>query len=101
MFNTRVRDSAFMRRLAQNSPMAPMAAPLFIGQGLSDDLVFPVVQDAYVATRCAAGQRLLYKRYDGLDHLSLVAPDSALSADLLAWSRARLAGEDARSNCPE
>jgi hypothetical protein len=90
----------FARRLAENVPRGPFAAPLFIAQGDTDDLVLPRVQASYVAARCAAGQPLLYRRYAGLDHLSLVAPASPLTDDLIAWSADRLAGRPAPANCP-
>jgi alpha-beta hydrolase superfamily lysophospholipase len=87
-------------RLRQNTPTATIPAPLFIAQGEADDLVFPSVQLNYVRARCAAGQALDYRSYAKRDHLSLVAPDSALTADLLAWSIDRFNGKPASTNCP-
>lgn len=86
-------------RLAENTPRQPIAAPVLIAQGQADDLVLPAVQDSYVAARCAAGQPIDYRTYAGLDHLSLVAPDSAAGSDLIAWSRDRFAGRNATSTC--
>jgi alpha-beta hydrolase superfamily lysophospholipase len=99
VFRAAALDGPFAVRLRQNSPTGPISAPLFIGQGVNDDLVFPAVQDAYVKFRCAAGQQLDYRRYNGLDHLSIVAPDGALSSDLLEWSRERLAGTAFQAQC--
>jgi acetyl esterase/lipase len=89
----------FGARLKQNTPTLPIAAPLFLAQGLSDDLVFPSVQDAYVKSRCPINPSLDYRRYEGRDHISLVANDSPLTNDLLSWSRARFAGEAISSSC--
>lgn len=87
-------------RLAANVPTGPVPAPLLIAQGGADSLITAADQDGYVAARCAAGQALDYRTYPGRDHLGLVAPDSALVPELLAWTRARLAGEPAADTCP-
>ncbi len=86
-------------RLRQNIPTGRIEAPLFIGQGLADPLVLPSVQKNYVKGRCAAGQGLDYRTYAGRDHLSLVAADSPLIPDLVAWTTARLAGDPAPTDC--
>lgn len=87
-------------RLLENTPLGPIAAPVLIAQGQLDDLVLPEVQQRFVASRCAAGQPIEHRIYDGLDHISLVAKASPLGADLIEWSRARLAGRPAVDNCP-
>lgn len=86
-------------RLAQNTPTRAIRVPVLIAQGKADDLVVAVVQERYVASRCAAGQHLDYRTYAGRDHISLVAPDSPLTSELLAWTRERLAGIAAGGNC--
>jgi alpha-beta hydrolase superfamily lysophospholipase/uncharacterized membrane protein HdeD (DUF308 family) len=85
--------------LRANSPTGAIAAPLLIAQGGDDRLVPPAAQAHFVASRCAAGQALEYRVYPGLDHLPLVAPASPLTAELVAWTRARLAGEAAKNSC--
>lgn len=87
-------------RLQQNTPSAPIAAPVLIAQGATDDLVLPDIQQRYVAARCTAGQRIDYREYPSLDHISLVGPTSPLGTDLITWSRDRLAGLPATGNCP-
>jgi acetyl esterase/lipase len=86
-------------RLAQNTPSGPIAAPVMIAQGEIDDLVLPRVQQAYVAARCAGGQAIAYRTYAGRDHVSLVALDSPLGADLVAWTRDRFGGKPATPTC--
>lgn len=86
-------------RLQQNTPNRKIAVPLLIAQGQADDLVLPDVQTRYVAARCAAGQPIDYRAYAGRDHLSLVAADSPLSVDLVAWTRDRLASRPATTAC--
>lgn len=73
---------------------------MFITQGSRDDLVLPEIQRRYVSERCASGQPLLYRIYDGLDHVSLVGKNSPLAEDLVAWTRERFAGRSAATNCP-
>jgi hypothetical protein len=80
--------SALGARLHENSPNGPLPQP-----------VLPHVQDDWVRRRCAAGQVIDYRRYAGLDHLSLVAPRSAPSADLIAWTADRLEGHAAPTGC--
>ncbi|ALO66127.1 hypothetical protein AS189_05990 [Arthrobacter alpinus] len=79
----------------------PLPVPLFVAQGETDTLVIPAVQDKYVAARCAAGQKLMYKKYAGKDHLGVVTEGSPLLVDLIDWSKVRIAGAAAESNCSE
>lgn len=89
---------AFGKRLRENVPTGRIEAPLLIGQGLSDPLVLPAVQQGYVEARRAAGQELLYLTYPGRDHVGVVQPDSPLVPDLIAWTQDRFAGRPAPSN---
>lgn len=90
---------ALGRRLLENSPVRPIMQPLFIAQGLADDLVLPSVQARFVNQRCGAGQELEFRRYSGRDHLSILAADSPLVPDLLAWTQDRLTGIPVRGGC--
>lgn len=76
-----------------NEYIAPMAR--------TDTLVVPAVQDAYVKGRCAAGQELLRKSYEGKGHMGLVLPGSPLPGDLLAWTQDRIASLEFVGNCDE
>ena len=69
---------AVAKRFAENAPVRPIAAPLLVAQGLGDGLVLPTLTEAFVTSRCAAGQRLDYWTFSGLDHAGLVHPDSPL-----------------------
>ncbi|MDF9875606.1 lipase family protein [Cellulosimicrobium cellulans] len=86
-------------RLAENVPTGPVAAPLLVAQGASDTLILPMTQEAYVGARCAAGQPVDYRTYQGRDHVGLVQADSALAPDLVRWTEARLAGEPPTPTC--
>jgi uncharacterized membrane protein HdeD (DUF308 family)/alpha-beta hydrolase superfamily lysophospholipase len=103
LFDSIFRQDALAGRfgalLRANSPTGTIAAPVLIAQGAADRLVLPAMQARFVASRCAAGQALEYRVYPGLDHMPLVAPASPLTAELVAWTRARLAGEAAKNSC--
>jgi alpha-beta hydrolase superfamily lysophospholipase len=101
MFRQDPTRGALGTRLAQNTPDRPLPQPVLIAQGLADDLVLPDVQRRFVRQRCAAGQVVAFRGYEGLDHLSVVAPDSPLTGDLLQWTRDRIAGSPAPAACRE
>lgn len=101
IFQSPPGEGALGERLTQNTPDRSLPQPLLIAQGLSDDLVLPAIQTAFVQRRCGAGQTLEYRRYVGRDHLSLVAPDSPLTSDLVAWTKERIAGTPAPRGCGE
>lgn len=86
-------------RLAQNTPASIIPAPVLIAQGEIDDLVIPDVQKRYVAARCSAGQKIDFRTYPGRDHVSVVAEDSPLTPELIAWTRDRFAGKPDDGNC--
>jgi pimeloyl-ACP methyl ester carboxylesterase len=92
-------DGAFGRLLRENTPSAPISAPLLVAQGTADVLIPPGVQETWVAGRCAAGQAIDYREYDGQTHTSLIVPASPLMDDLVQWARDRLAGKPAHGNC--
>lgn len=87
-------------KLRENSVTADIDYPLFVAQGLADQLVLPTMQEQWVAQRCAAGQAMEYREYPGLDHLPLVADDSPLTDDLLAWAEDRLTHKRPINTCP-
>jgi uncharacterized membrane protein HdeD (DUF308 family) len=86
-------------RLAENVPRGPIEAPLLVGQGAIDPLVTPSAQAGFVQQRCAAGYPVDYRTYAGEDHLSVVAPDSPLIPELIAWTQDRLDGKPATPTC--
>jgi hypothetical protein len=86
-------------RLDANVPRLPVPSPLLIMQGRADTLVLPDVQDRYVQARCDAGQAMEYRTYAGRDHLSVLAADSPLVEDLIAWTRDRFASVPGPDGC--
>jgi uncharacterized membrane protein HdeD (DUF308 family)/alpha-beta hydrolase superfamily lysophospholipase len=100
IFSTDLATDPLLARLEENVPTAPIEAPLLLAQGASDQLVLPSVQADYVAARCADGQAIDYREYEGLDHVPLVEADSPLIPELVDWTRDRLDGEAPTPNCP-
>ncbi len=90
---------ALAARLEKNTADGKIAAPELIAQGLADDTVPPPATNAYVDQRCAAGQRLEYWTFAGRDHGTIVRAGSPLDAPLVAWTRARFAGEAQPGGC--
>lgn len=82
---------ALGERLRENARTAPLAVPLLIAQGLTDIVINPSVNDAYVEERCAAGQDIEYWRIPERDHGGIVAPDSPIGEPLIHWTRDRFA----------
>jgi len=99
IFDLDPTDGPLGSRLLDNTPLAPIQAPVFIAQGRRDDLVLPAVQQSFVNRRCAAGQAIDYRVYPGLDHVTLVGRASPLAADLIAWTHDRFAGRPAANTC--
>ena len=91
-------NAALAARIAQNGADHPIAAPVVIAQGAEDDVVPPATNAGYVERRCAAGQRLEYWTFAGLDH-GMVQPGSPLEEPLMAWTAARFANEPPPAGC--
>lgn len=92
-------DGALGDELRANSPIGPIGVPVLIAQGGSDSLVLPAMQERWVADRCATGQSLDFRVFPGLDHLPLVAADSPLTPQLVAWTTDRLAAAEPTPTC--
>lgn len=99
LFSASPSSGPLQRRLLENTPARPIVAPVLIAQGDADVLVLPSLQRDFVRRRCAAGQALTYRTYDGRDHLSVLAPGSPLIPELVDWTRARFAGESQPDGC--
>lgn len=56
--------------IAENSAGgAPISVPIFVGQGLADQLVVPTSTEGYVKALCAAGESVSFHEFDGITHL--------------------------------
>jgi hypothetical protein len=99
IFNRDPGEGLFRARFAENSPRSAIVMSVLIRRGAPDDLAPPEIQAAFVTKRCAAGQAIDYRTYPDRDHLSLVAADSPLGSELIAWTKDRFAGQASRSGC--
>lgn len=99
MFSHDPGAGALGKRLAENVPTGRVEAPLFIAQGSADDLVLPRMQDAYVHQQCAVGQPMLYKKYAGKNHLTVLDDDSPYTPDLIAWTQDRFRDRPQANTC--
>jgi hypothetical protein len=91
-------DLARIRLPVTDMDQKPIAGPIFIGTGLSDATTTPLRQYAAVSALCAAGDRVVWRRYEGLGH------DGAMHGSLpdsIAFGRALLAGQAIASSCGE
>ena len=93
-------DGAFADLLTANTPTGPWPAPLFIGQGTADEVIDIGINQQFVGGLCRQGQPVEFRQYPGRTHLGVVAPDSPLIDDLVAWTTDRFAGRPATPNCP-
>ncbi len=83
--------------LASNTPGAlPPGIPLFLAQGLADQLVWPAVTQDYLGRLCRAGSKVRYRVLPNANH-AFVARDSAPAA--VDWIADRFAGAPAPNDC--
>jgi uncharacterized membrane protein HdeD (DUF308 family) len=100
IFTRNPDEGALGKALAENIPLHPIEAALFVGQGLADTLVLPSAQKTYVDAMCKAGQALEYRTYKGYGHVGVVLdPKSPLIPDLLQWTKNRLDGKEPPHGC--
>lgn len=99
IFGKAPTSGPFGARLAENTPKTPLPQPLLLAQGLADDLVFPKIQAKFVRDYCASGTDLQYRTYAGRDHVSVVAPDSPLTPDLVRWTQDRFKRLTMQTTC--
>jgi alpha-beta hydrolase superfamily lysophospholipase len=99
IFPDTLLEGEFGERLKKQTPTGPFPAPVLVAQGLSDPLVLPRLQQSWVDDRCAAGEVIDYRTFEGLSHVSLVAADSPLTPQIVEWSLDRWNGETAPTAC--
>jgi alpha-beta hydrolase superfamily lysophospholipase len=83
--------------LAANSPGTLSASiPIFLAQGMKDQLVLPQITSDYMAKLCKAGSAVRFYSIPGVGHL-FAGRDSAATA--VDWIADRFTGSAAPSNC--
>ena len=79
-------------RLVENIADGLVPAPLFLGQGVDDEVVPIDMQRELDARLCAAGRTVQTHEYPGRSHMGVVAEGSPLIDDLYAWADTVAAG---------
>jgi hypothetical protein len=93
---------ALGERLAENAVTGPFPSPLLIAWGSADEVIPSELQEAFVASQCAAGQAIQGIEYPGYTHLQTILPGSDFTPTLLRWTADRFAGRPAPANvCPD
>jgi pimeloyl-ACP methyl ester carboxylesterase len=83
--------------LQTNTPgNAPITLPLFVAQGLADQLVHPAATEQFVQQQCAKGTRVTFKQVPGAGH-GQIAMD--VVPDVLSFFAAARAGTPPASTC--
>lgn len=91
-------DPTWTSRLEQNTPdPTGVVAPLFVAQGLADEIIAPHVTEAWTTQRCADGAPTVWHTYPDVNHLAVVGPGGT---DALSWTIDRFAGTIPPDVCP-
>lgn len=90
IFDIDLTTGPIVARLEENIPHGPFPQPLLIAYGQEDEVIPASIQQDYVEMLCASGQPLEHQPYPGKDHMSVLAEESTLPADLAQWTSARL-----------
>jgi uncharacterized membrane protein HdeD (DUF308 family)/predicted esterase len=90
---------ALGEHLRANTPTRPVRMPLLVAQGTSDEVIPISITKSWVAQRCAAGQKLDFRTYPGLNHMGVLGSRSPLNEELLGWTADRFAGKPDASTC--
>lgn len=84
--------------LTENSAgSTPITVPVFVGQGLADQLVKPTATEDYVTLLCSQGVDVSFHRYPDVDH-GLAAYASL--PEMLIWLSGVTSGAAPTSDCP-
>ncbi len=81
--------------LAENAARGPWGIPLLVAWGDADEVIPPRLQEEFVESLCAEGERVRWSAYGGYDHLATLLPPSRFLPLLINWTDAVLTGKDA------
>jgi Secretory lipase len=70
--------------------------PLFVAQGLADELARPNVTESFVAQQCAAGAVVDYRTYPGVSHFQVQTVAASAVAD---WLLDRMHNDSPPTGC--
>jgi hypothetical protein len=91
-------DPIWTTHLDANSPDPDaIRAPVFVAQGLADQIIVPDITRTWVTERCGGGSPTTWTAYPDLDHVAVVGPGGN---DALAWTIDRFASVALVNDCP-
>lgn len=79
-------QGVFASHLGDNAASGDFDAPLFLGQGVDDEVIPIELQRDFAAALEEQGRDVEVHEYAGYNHLGVITPDSPLIADLFAWA---------------
>lgn len=85
LFNLDLESGVVADRLRQNVASGLVPAPLFLGQGIDDEVIPIEMQRALESSLSDAGRDVEVHEYEERSHMGVVAPDSPLIDDLYSW----------------
>lgn len=90
-------NSPAATHLHDNTASGQGTAPLFLGQGVDDEVV-PIKGQAEMANRARlSGRSVTEHAYPGRTHMGVIAEDSPLIADLFEWASS-ISGSEEKQN---
>lgn len=98
LYTLDLNGSPASERLRENTTHANFTAPLFLGQGVDDEVVPIEIQRALAAKVCTEDRSVTVREYPGKSHMGVIAPESPLISDLYTWADQVLKG-DAPAGC--
>lgn len=84
-------------RLSENIADGIVSSPLFLGQGVEDEVIPIDMQRRLGAALCAAGRTVETHEYAGRTHMGVIAEGAPLIDDLYTWADAVTAGQSPSS----
>lgn len=93
-----VTDPTWIRRLDENTPNPTgITSPVFVAQGLADDIVAPDVTITWVTARCSTDAPTVFHTYPDVSHVAVVGPGGT---EALSWTIDRFEGTTTPNDCP-
>ncbi|MFC5433409.1 alpha/beta fold hydrolase [Microbacterium suwonense] len=86
LFALDLESGPIAERLGRNIADGIVPAPLFLGQGVDDEVIPISMQRALAASLNEAGRDVEVREYEGRSHMGVVAAGSPLIDDLFAWA---------------
>lgn len=74
----------------------PITVPVFVGQGLADELVVPAATEGYVTLICSQGANVTFHTFPDITHA--LAADASIP-ELIPWLTAVNSGNTPRNTC--